>query len=82
MYIKVRVTAGAKKELVKKVSDDTYEMSVREKAEGGAANARVGSILSGVYMKNGRKPRIRIVSGHHSAHKILSITHEVSAVEL
>ena len=78
MYIKVRVTAGAKREQVRKVSDDSYDMSLREKAEGGAANSRMGSILMGAFMVDGKKPRVRIVSGHHSPHKIVSV---ISAVK-
>ncbi len=73
MYFKVRVTASAKKEQIKKVSPDTFEISVREKAEGGKANARVASIIGGMHVVEGRKPRVRIVSGHHHPHKILSV---------
>lgn len=73
MYIKVKVIAGAKREMVKKISEDTYHISVVQKAEGGGANSRVGSILSGAFMNAGKKPRIRIVSGHHSPHKIVSV---------
>lgn len=73
MYIKVRVTVGARREQVRKISDDIYDMTLREKAEGGSANARMGSILSGVFTVNGGKPRIRIVSGHHSSHKVVSV---------
>lgn len=73
MYIKVKVTSGARREMVKKIRDDSYHISVVEKAEGGAANSRVGSILSGAFMNAGKKPRIRIVSGHHSPHKIVSV---------
>ncbi len=73
MYIKVKVTPLAKKERITKISTDTFLMSVREKAAGGAANARVCSILSGMYVVGGRKPRVRIVSGHLSPSKIISV---------
>jgi uncharacterized protein YggU (UPF0235/DUF167 family) len=73
MYIKVKVITGAKREMVKKISDDCYHISVVEKAENNAANSRVGSILMGAYMFEGKKPRVRIVSGHHSPHKIVSV---------
>jgi uncharacterized protein YggU (UPF0235/DUF167 family) len=80
MYIKVKVTALAKKERISKISPDTFLISVREKAAGGAANARVCSILSGMYVVEGKKPRVRIVSGHTAPAKIISIdlaqTHE------
>jgi uncharacterized protein YggU (UPF0235/DUF167 family) len=73
MYLKVKVTALAKKERISKISVDTFLISVREKAAGGAANARVCSILSGMYVVEGKKPRIRIVSGHTSPSKIISV---------
>jgi uncharacterized protein len=69
MYIKLRVTAGAKKEVVKKVSDDHYDIAVKEPAEQNRANRRVLEIMKeklGV-------PRIRLVSGHHSGSKIIGI---------
>lgn len=80
MYIKVKVTPLAKKEKISKISADTFLISVREKAAAGGANARVCSIISGMYVVEGRKPRVRIVSGHTSPSKIISVdlaqTHE------
>ena len=71
MYIKVKVQAGAKKEEVKKKNKDTYIISVREKAERNMANKRVCEIMASlcdISIKN-----IRIISGHQSSSKILSI---------
>lgn len=71
MYIKVRVSAGAKKELFAKVSDDSFLVSVKELAEQNLANRRV---LGLVALHFGINPKqIRIISGHHSPGKILSI---------
>lgn len=71
MYIHVRVHANAKKEswTLKKLVH--FEASVREKAENNQANARVLHLAAhhfGVAVD-----RVRIVNGHHSPSKLLSI---------
>ena len=71
MYIKVKVQAGAKKEEVKKKNKDTYIVSVCEKAERNQANKRVCYIISDIF--NVSIKNIRIISGHQSPSKILSI---------
>lgn len=66
--IKIRVSAGAKNERIRSVGD-RYEISVREKAEGGRANARALEVLAeelGIPRK-----RLRIVRGHRSPAKII-----------
>lgn len=71
MYIKVKVVAGAKKEQVLKNSPNSYSISVREPAERNLANSRVIELVAldmGI-----PKGKIRIVSGHHSPSKILSV---------
>lgn len=72
MYVKIRVQAGSKKEEIKKKNKDTYIVSVREKAERNMANKRVCEIMAQIFkisIKN-----VRIISGHQSPSKILSIT--------
>jgi uncharacterized protein YggU (UPF0235/DUF167 family) len=69
MYIKVKVTAGAKKENIKRVSDDHYTISVKEKAEHNYANSRILEIFRNLYPG---KP-VRLISGHHSPSKIITI---------
>ena len=71
MYIKIKVTAGAKKEKITKKSDDHFEMSVIQPAERGLANKRVVELVRGYFkVYNGD---VRVVSGHHSPSKIISI---------
>lgn len=68
MLIRVRVAAGAKNERVLR-SDAHYTISVKEKAEGGRANARVIQILSrelGIPAK-----KLRIIRGHRSPSKTI-----------
>ena len=71
MYIKVHVVAGAKKELLKRKTADSYDISVREPAERNMANKRVLELVARELKVAVEKSRI--VSGHHSPSKILSI---------
>lgn len=69
MYIKVKVSAGVKREKIEKVSEDHYNIWVKEEAKGNRANERIMEIMRHIYPKM----IIRIVSGHHSPSKILSL---------
>ena len=71
MYIKVRVTAKASKEKIEKTKKDEYKISVREKAEQNMANRRVCEIIAGEFSLPIKA--VRIISGHHSPSKILSL---------
>lgn len=68
MYIKVKVLTKAKKEIIKKVRDDYYEISLREPAERNLANNRIIEII-----KKMHKGAVRMISGHHHPSKILSV---------
>lgn len=71
MYIKVKVQANAKRENIRKKSSDSYIISIKEKAERNLANKKICEIMAslfGVSTKN-----VRIISGHQSPSKILSI---------
>lgn len=69
MYIKVKIIAGARKESIEKISEDHYNISVIEKAENNRANKRLLEIIK----KEHPNSIIKIISGHHSPSKILSI---------
>ncbi len=71
MYIKVYVTAGAKKEYVREEKSDHYLVAVNLPAERGLANDRTLELLR-TYL-GPTKRVIKIVSGHHSPHKIVLI---------
>ena len=71
MYIKVKVIAGAKKEKVERTSADHFVVSVREKAERNMANGRVIEIVAQACgVPTGK---VRIINGHHSPSKMLSV---------
>jgi uncharacterized protein YggU (UPF0235/DUF167 family) len=73
MYIKVKVLADAKEEKFEKISDDHFEVSVREKAERNMANDRIVELFRKHFGLEGRKGIVKIISGHHSPSKIISI---------
>ncbi len=71
MYIHVAVTAGAKKESIKLIKDDHFEISVKEKAERNMANSRVLELVAEHFKIP--KNKVRIVNGHHHPSKLLVI---------
>jgi uncharacterized protein YggU (UPF0235/DUF167 family) len=71
MYIKVKVEAGSKKENIVKKSENQYIIKVKEPAERNLANIRVCEIIASIYKVNNKS--VRIISGHHSPSKILSV---------
>ena len=71
MHIRVRVKTGMRKESVIEISPRVFAVGVKEKAEGGKANARVVALIAqffGVPQKE-----VRIVSGHTRPSKMLTI---------
>ena len=71
MYIHITVTAGARKENFQKISEDHFEISVREKAERNMANARVLELVAGHFKVP--KNKVRIVNGHRHPSKLLVV---------
>jgi uncharacterized protein (TIGR00251 family) len=72
VYIKVRVKTEQKKEVVTRESPDHFEISLKEPAERNLANSRILEIFRELFPE---KP-VRIISGHHSPSKIISIDSE------
>lgn len=69
MYLKLKVIPDSKMEKVEKLSDDSWRIWVRVPAENNAANSRVLELVRSEFPNTS----IRIVSGHHSPSKIVSI---------
>jgi len=69
MYIHITLTPGAKKESLKEIKDNYFEISVKPKAERNLANDRLLEILK----KHFGSKKIRIINGHHSRKKLLSV---------
>lgn len=71
MYLRVHVNAGAKKETLVVKKENEFLISVREPAERNLANRRVCELVA---IKIGVPTKaVRIISGHHSATKLLSV---------
>ncbi len=71
MYIRVKVKAGVKKEELKKISEDHFDISVKDKAERNLANTRVLEMVADHFKVS--KNKVRIVNGHHSPTKLLIV---------
>ena len=76
MYIKVRVRANARRERLEAVSSASLKISVREKAEGNAANRRVAELVALHFNVPARS--VRIVSGRRFPSKLFSVPVPVS----
>ena len=71
MYIKVDVRTEAREETISKTASDSFFISVREKAEQNSANRRMLELIRREF--GGRGVAVKIVSGHHSPRKIISV---------
>ncbi|HPK14249.1 MAG TPA: DUF167 domain-containing protein [Candidatus Paceibacterota bacterium] len=71
MFLKIRAKVNAKKENVVKKDDQTFIITVREKAERNEANRRICQIIADFYSLNIEK--VHIIKGHKSPSKLLKI---------
>jgi uncharacterized protein YggU (UPF0235/DUF167 family) len=71
MFIKVKVKTDLKKEYFEKTKEDTFIIGVKEKAERNLANNRICEIVASIFEI--KVSCVRIVKGHHSENKILSV---------
>jgi len=71
MHIKVRVRANVRKEAFEKVSGGSFRISVKEKAEGNAANRRVLALIAAHFRVS--QKAVRVINGHHAPSKLLEI---------
>lgn len=71
MYIKVRVKAGAKKDEIEQVNENTFNVSVKADARQNMANKSVVRIVA-KYLEI-EENKVRIINGHQSPSKLISI---------
>jgi uncharacterized protein YggU (UPF0235/DUF167 family) len=69
MYLKIKVVPDSRSETIEKKSENEWRICVKVPAENNAANTRVLDIIRQAYPNQS----VRIVSGHHSPSKIVSI---------
>lgn len=70
MIIKVKVKPGAKEEIIKKISDSEYAISLTQRAEDGKANARLINMLAKEFGVNFRQI---VIKNPKSREKIVEI---------
>lgn len=75
MYIKVRVIPKAKREQVKKIDKETFEITVKEPAERNLANNRIKELIAEFYGVETKS--VRLITGHRSGSKILDVNVDV-----
>ena len=71
MYIKVVVAAGAKQDSLTMTSETRLSVSVKAPAKQNLANSRVLELVAAHFGVS--KKKVRIISGHHSPSKMLSV---------
>lgn len=71
MLIKVKTYPCAKKEEVIQIGQDAFKVSVREKPENGAANARARELLALYFAVPAGK--VHLIKGARESHKIFEI---------
>ena len=74
MYIKVKAFPKSKKEIFKKISNNKFEIKIREKAEKNLANKKIIELIAKNFEI--RKEDVKIINGHHSPSKLLRINLE------
>jgi len=75
MYLKVVAHPGAKKEMVTKKKEHSFEIRVKEPAERNLANERIRELLAQKFLINSKV--VRLISGHHSSRKIFYLPDDV-----
>jgi len=71
MLIKVKTLPCSKEEGVVQLGQDAFKVSVREKPENGAANARAIELLAFYFAVHAGK--VHLIKGVHESHKIFEI---------
>ncbi len=71
MIIRVRVKPKSKKEEVRKLSENSYEVRVKDPPERGRANERMLELLSRYFGKP--KNKIKILRGNTSREKLVEV---------
>lgn len=71
MYIRVVVYPEAKKEKVKEVGENWFEIHIKVPARKNLANQKVRELIASRYKVS--EKQVKIISGHHHSRKVLSV---------
>ena len=69
MYLKLKVVPDSRQEKIEQLKDDEYRVWVKAPAENNRANERVLEMIREMFPDK----RIRLISGHTSPSKIVSV---------
>ncbi len=72
MEVKIKVTPGMRKEKITKIDDITFDIQVKEKAEGNQANMRIREIVAEIFSV--ALSRAHMVRGFRGRNKVIRIT--------
>jgi len=72
MFIKVKAFADSKQEKIIKKKEDSFDVYIKEKAEGGIANKRIVEVLADYF--NVKPGKIRMIKGAKERSKIFNIS--------
>lgn len=67
----MRVLAGQRKEQVEMLKENSFKISVKEKAERNLANERILELMAKHF--NVPRGKVKIINGHHSPSKLIVI---------
>lgn len=70
MLIKIKVYPETRREEVKKIKEDKFELFIRARAQNNEANTRVLEIVAEIFPQN---KGIRIIKGHTTPNKIIEV---------
>lgn len=70
-YIKVKVHPNSKKQEIKQISEDKFEIWVKEKPERNQVNKILCQIISQHF--NNPEGGVKILNGHHNRIKLLKV---------
>jgi uncharacterized protein YggU (UPF0235/DUF167 family) len=71
MYIHVKVKTSQKNESVREVGENRFEFEIREEAKRNEANKKIILLVRELYKE---ATEVKIVNGHHSPSKLISVT--------
>jgi len=71
IIVKIKVKPKSKKEYIKKISDNEFEVAMKEVPEKGRANKRLIELISKYFGVS--KRNVKIIKGEKSRKKILKI---------
>jgi len=71
MHVRVHIYVDNRKEVIKEIGENNFEIKLKVPAEHNLANNRMREILARWY--NTEVGKVRIITGHHSPRKVVDV---------